>query len=657
MKAALASIIHPSARDTNALVSFALLFLCPLLLCLMCALPVHAHDLKRKNRKPTKAATAIKDTRRHLDAAKKQIPHACCAKPSCDACALRQGGCACGAQVKAGQGGCGECVESWQAGLGAIPQRKTITLQAAPPPTDEEKLQRVTELILARKSLNEAQQILQSEGRYNCCIGGGCASCALTGDCQCGAALAKKTGGVCGVCLEGWRNGRGAFAGINADEVKLAPMNLAMNAMAQQGSGTSQQPAASPMNGIAWRARDWSLMAHGQIIIGLNHQPQPRGVTKAEAQNWLMLMAQRPVGRGVLQLRGMLSAEALTIPHGGAPQLFQTGETYRKRPVIDAQHPHDVVMELAANYSLPLSENTALELYGGPVGEPALGPMAYMHRASARENPAAPLGHHLMDSTHISHGVVTAGLRARWFKLEASAFRGRESDEDRLRVEFGKLDSFSGRVWFAPNDNWTAQISYGRLQNPEVFHPGSLKRWTASLAYSRAFAHARWDSTAVWGRNREYDPTFNESYLANAYLFESTVSLFERNHAYTRLELADKQGLLVANIFRRPGLATGPRLVSAECGVRSAECGELSLARSVLAHPDPTQIDPFVYTSTRRVGAFTFGGVRDLMVQERWRLGIGADMTLHHSSGLVERIYGTRPVAYRVFLRWRLNQP
>ncbi len=644
---AAASVALAHGQATHTLTGFYLLFLCSLFLCLMWS-PVHAHDLKRKNRKPTKAAPALKQTRRQLDAAKKQISHTCCAKPSCDACALRQGGCACGAQVKAGYGGCGECVESWQAGLGAIPQRKTISLQAAPQLTDEEKLQRVTELILARKSLNEAKQILQSENRYNCCIGGGCASCALTGDCQCGAALAKKTGGVCGECLEGWQQGRGAFAGISADEVKLAPMEtLAMNAMAQQGSGTSQQPADSPVSGVTWRARDWSLMAHGQIIVGLNHQPKPRGVAKAESQNWLMLMAQRSVGRGVLQLRGMLSAEALTLPHGGSPQLFQTGETYRNRPVIDAQHPHDAVMELAASYALPLSENTSLEFYAAPVGEPALGPMAYMHRASAREIPAAPLGHHLMDSTHISHGVVTAGWRARWFKLEASAFRGREPDEDRLRVELGKLDSFSGRVWFAPTANWSAQVSYGRLQNPEVFHPGSVKRWTASLAYSREFANANWAATAVWGRNREYDPTFNESYLANAYLFESTGSLFERNHFYTRLELADKQGLLVSNIFRRPGLATEPRRVSAE---------SFSFLRSSLAHPDPNEIDPFVYTLLRRVGAFTFGGVRDLIVQDRWRLGIGADLTLHHSSGLVERIYGTRPVAYRIFLRWRLNQ-
>ena len=638
---------------------FVALSLC-FVVCLVC-LPVQAHDLKRRNRKPTKAAPALKETRRQLDKAKAKIAHACCVKPTCDVCALRQGGCACGAQVKAGHGACGECYEGWQAGLGAISQVKTVTLQSAPKPTDEERLQRVTELILARRSLDQAKLILQGEGRYNCCIGGGCASCALTGDCQCGAALAKQTGGVCGECLEGWQAGRGAFAGISADEVKLAEMEpLTMGAMSQQGSGTSWQPAASPVNGALWQARDWTLMTHGQVTVGLNHQAKPRGVAKAESQNWLMLMAQRPLGRGALTLRGMFSAEALTLPHGGSPQLFQTGDTYRRRPVIDAQHPHDVFMELAASYALPLGERAALEFYGGPVGEPALGPVAYMHRASARENPAAPLGHHLQDSAHITHGVVTLGLRARWFKFEASAFRGREPDEDRWRLDLGKLDSFSGRVWFAPTANWSAQVSYGRIANPEIYHPGSLQRWTASLAYSRAFAWGAWASAAVWGRNREYDPTFGESDLANAYLFETALDIRDRNHVYSRIELADKQGLLVSNIFQRPGLATEPRLRMADGGWRMADCfaSSFALSRGLLAHPDPNEIDPFIYTLLRRVGAFTLGGVRDLIVQDRWRVGLGADITLSHSglaSGLVAGIYGKRPVSYRIFLRWRMN--
>src|SRR5215471_10641082 len=136
-----------------------------------------------------------------------------------------------------------------------------------------------------------------------------------------------------------------------------------------------------------------------------------------------MLMAERDVGRGRLMLRGMVTAEPLTAPHGGFPELFQTGETYHKRPIIDAQHPHDLFMELAASYTIPLTEKVALNFYGGPVGEPALGPTAFMHRLSASENPSAPLGHHWQDSTHITHGVITAGITAGLFRVESSLFR------------------------------------------------------------------------------------------------------------------------------------------------------------------------------------------------------------------------------------------
>lgn len=73
-------------------------------------------------------------------------------------------------------------------------------------------------------------------------------------------------------------------------------------------------------------------------------------------------------------------------------------------------HPHDLFMELAAKYEVRITEALGLEIYGGPVGEPALGPTAYPHRLSALPNPIAPIGHHWFDSTHISFGVVTAGV-------------------------------------------------------------------------------------------------------------------------------------------------------------------------------------------------------------------------------------------------------
>ncbi|HWQ36705.1 MAG TPA: cytochrome c [Blastocatellia bacterium] len=391
------------------------------------------------------------------------------------------------------------------------------------------------------------------------------------------------------------------------------------------GSGTSLQPASTPMWMWHFSPGEWMLMLHTDMRTGFNYQSGPRGVGRAESENWLMLMAERSLGPGRLMLRGMLSAEPLTAPHGGFPQLFQTGETYRRRPIIDAQHPHDLVMELAASYSVPLSENVSVQLYGGPVGEPALGPVAFMHRASAIENPAAPLGHHWQDSTHITHGVITGSLTAWKFRFEASGFQGREPDEDRVAIEFGRLDSYSIRTWFTPTPNWAMQFSYGHLTDPEVVTPGDLDRMTASLTYNRPLANGNWATSLIWGRNAE------EHGNSNSYLLESTVRFRRRNHLYTRLELLDKSGLLSDNIFGRPGLIRAP-VVPPEA-----------------VHFRP----PAEFERTFRVGAFTFGGVHDFIDTELFRVGLGADVTFYHQPSALTRIYGRNPVSTHVFLRFR----
>ena len=70
----------------------------------------------------------------------------------------------------------------------------------------------------------------------------------------------------------------------------------------------------------------------------------------------------------------------------------QTGETYKGQPLIDKQHPHDRFMELSAQYTHPLGERGTWFTYFGYPGEPALGPVAFMHRMSASENPSATAG-------------------------------------------------------------------------------------------------------------------------------------------------------------------------------------------------------------------------------------------------------------------------
>ncbi len=391
------------------------------------------------------------------------------------------------------------------------------------------------------------------------------------------------------------------------------------------GSGTALQPASTPMYAWMFMPGEWMVMLHGELKIGYNQQGGPRGVGKAESENWLMLMAERKVGPGRLMIRGMFSAEPLTAPHGGFPELFQTGETYHRRPIIDAQHPHDLIMELAASYTFPISEKVSFQIYGGPVAEPALGPVAFMHRASAMENPSAPLGHHWQDSTHITHGVVTGALTAGRFKFEVSGFHGAEPDEDRVGLDMGKLDSYSFRSWFAPTPNWAMQFSYGHLTKPEALEPGDLDRMSASVSYNRPFTNGSWASTVIWGRNSE------ERGNSNSYLLESTVNFMRSNHFYTRMELIDKAGLLADNIFGRPGLIRAP--------VLPVGGGEIQL--------------PKEFDRSFRVAAFTFGGVRDLINNEKLRMGIGADVVFYHKPSELDSIYGRGPTSFHVFLRFR----
>jgi len=393
-------------------------------------------------------------------------------------------------------------------------------------------------------------------------------------------------------------------------------------AMQAIGSGTSLMPSASQMYSWHWMKNDWMIMAHGDLKVGFDHQGDPRGINKAESQNWFMLMAQRDAGPGQLLLRGMFSAEPWTAPRRGFPELFQTGETFEGRAIIDAQHPHDLFMELAAAYNVKLSEHVALNFYGGPVGEPALGPTAFMHRMSASENPAAPLGHHWQDSTHITHGVITAGVTAGRFRIESSLFHGAEPDENRKDIEMGKLDSWSGRVWFTPTPDWSMQFSYGHLVHPEILEPGNLKRMTASISHNRSWGDGNWSTSVIWGRNHE--PHGN----SNSYLFESTANFLDKNYLYTRVELVDKQGLLEENIFGRRGLDEFHSIGN------GFEIGD--------------RFDQFF-----RAGAFTFGGVRDVLVDPKLRIGIGADVTFYHVPTGLDPIYGSSPTSFHVFIRIR----
>src|SRR4051812_27447769 len=295
--------------------------------------------------------------------------------------------------------------------------------------------------------------------------------------------------------------------------------------VAQYGSGTSWRPASTPEYMWMAAARGWTLMAHANVFLTCNQQGRPAGVGKVESENWLMTMEQHKLGRASLEIRQMFSAEPFTTPKPGFPQLLQTGETYRGSPLLNHQHPHDFIGEMAALLTVPLHEKVEWTIYGGPAGEPALGPVAFVHRSSAMNIPAAPLGHHVQDSTHITYGLITTALRVDRFRLEGSVFNGHEPDENRYDFDFAPLDSWSVRASVAPTRNWAAQYSYGHLTKPEALEPGDVLRQTASIAYNRPIQRGNWATTLIYGRNRK----LHDNHVQSSYLLESNLDFAQRN--------------------------------------------------------------------------------------------------------------------------------
>lgn len=265
------------------------------------------------------------------------------------------------------------------------------------------------------------------------------------------------------------------------------------------GSGTARLPGAEGRShsGLHLNAGDsWMVMAHGYAWGVHTNQSGPRGDEKSYMQTMAMLSAERDMGWGRIQLRTMLSLEPL-MDNRGYPNLFGTGETANGIPLVDRQHPHDLFMELAGRVDANVGHSATAFLYGGLVGEPAIGPAAFMHRRSARYNPEAPITHHWFDATHITYGVFTAGYgTARW-QLESSMFRGAEPDEQRWNIETPRFDSWSIRATWTPSPQWAIQLSHARLEEPEAQHPGEDEaRTTASVHY----ASANLSAMLAWSR-------------------------------------------------------------------------------------------------------------------------------------------------------------
>jgi hypothetical protein len=352
--------------------------------------------------------------------------------------------------------------------------------------------------------------------------------------------------------------------------------------------------------------RGWSFSADGVLFGTYDRQGGRRGDTEFRSQNWLMVMGSHPLGRGTFTSTGMLTAEPLTVGPAGYSEIFQEGEAYHNLQVTDRQHPHNLLMQLSASWRVRLGDHWSFTLAGGPVGEAALGPVAFMHRASSVENPTPPLSHHIFDSTHLSNGVALVRLDRGMMAVEGSLFRGREPDEHRYRVELGALDSWSVRVWLTPTPEWTIQASHGFLHEPEALEHGDQYRTNASVSWFRPRSSGFTAFTAAVGRiDRPYS-------VVGSILLEGT-HRFGRTSIYSRFESTSVET-------------------------------EILLFPEIVHVPHPGElVDP--------IRAFTAGGIRDVARMRALAIGIGGDTTFYGVPPLLQITHGAQPVSFHLFVR------
>ena len=382
--------------------------------------------------------------------------------------------------------------------------------------------------------------------------------------------------------------------------------------MTRNGSGTAWLPDSSPMYAYMFHSPKWMYMVHGNVFVRYINQDftnkGSRGKVKLDVPNWFMFMGQRKVGKnGLFHFNTMFSLDAALVGGRGYPLLFQSGEAYEGRPIVDRQHPHDLFSELSVSYTQALSNKTDVFVYVGYPGEPALGPVAFMHRPSALDNPNAPLSHHWAGATHITFGVATLGLRYGNWKLEGSSFTGREPNDERYGFDKPLFDSWSGRLSFNPSKNWALQVSHGFIKSPELLHAqDDVHRTTASAIYSKTLAHGgSWNSTLLWGMNKDKNHDGE-----NAALLETSFRK-QRWSLYGRYEWVQK----------------------------SVE--ELALDETI-----------YGYDAVFDINAFTVGLNYDIANLGKTKMAVGGQYTLYHANKILDQLYGQNPMAFQVYLRF-----
>ncbi len=376
-----------------------------------------------------------------------------------------------------------------------------------------------------------------------------------------------------------------------------------------EGSGTSRLPGSEggQHSGLHVDLGDeWMGMAHGYVWGVYTDQSGPRGDSKAYVQSMAMASIEKQSDWGRIQLKSMMSLEPL-MKNSGYPNLFATGETNGGEPLVDRQHPHDLFMELAVRVDIDIADDTRLFVYGGPVGEPALGPSAFMHRASARYNPEAPITHHWFDSNHITYGVGTFGLASSKFQVEASLFTGREPDERRWNIEKPRFDSWSIRSTWTPSPQWALQFSTGRLKQPEfLIHPDeNEERTTASVHYAKGTDLSA--MIAFSAKDRRPGPTLT------AWMAEANWRFADKDNLFGRIE-----------------------------NVRNDELF-------------PDDADP-LHETPFRITKLQIGYARTIMVSESVNLALGGTLSTFLKPSALDAAYGKTPFGATVFARFSLGR-
>jgi hypothetical protein len=400
----------------------------------------------------------------------------------------------------------------------------------------------------------------------------------------------------------------GGSGGMEAHIISMPSSISIADPMARESSGTAWVPDSTPMYGKMFMIGDDMLMLHGGAFPRYTNASTNRGDDRIDMPNWFMAMYSHPLDdRSQLGARLMTSLDPLTEGGRGYPLLFQSGESWHGQPLHDRQHPHDLFDELSLSYSRKFMYDWSSYLYFGYPGEPALGPPTFMHRASAMDNPDAPIGHHWEDSSHIVFGVATAGISWKNVKLEGSIFTGREPDENRYDFDRPRFDSYSGRLSWNPTQNLALQVSHGYLHSPEGLEPNiNQHRTTASVIYNVPLGQdANWSSTLAWAQDR------NTGERATQALIAETNYQHGRNTIYARWERVEKAGHELA---LEPG--------------------------------DADTIFP--------VSAYTIGYVRDLMHGRGIDVGLGGQFTLNDMPDYLQRYYGEDlPYSFQIFFRIR----